>query len=538
MNCPKCGTENAKEAKFCKGCGASMATELTETNVEENTVQNDAVTTVETTPTVENIVPAQPIQSNTVSAGPTNQANLEKKKFDIKSLDKKKIIVAVAIIIIIIIAIIIGKTLFSSKATTISDLFNPNTPILVEKDGKYGYINSKGKFVIDAKYEKASSFYGNYAVVSDTITEQGVEVPIYQVIDTKGKVKATSHSSSNIDYIAEYNIWIINHQLYDGNLKLKSKEGVEVGYGDYGFLVWENEAKQTAGIMTTDGKITYTYKFASGEDYLSVEPSDTDASLKEKYCRINVENEKYAIVNCNTGKVIYDFTDKYITEDDDNIFEVLDHDTFTKLETLYIQNDKIAYRSSDDVRLNYESGYVSIRDNSYNMTYLDTTTGEITSKRPTTEQVSLSEWEETTGLKKFNCDKGYGLMDGDKVVLSCEWSSVDFFSTLLYQYLKQEGKNYILASKDGKIHLVNLKNGKTIIEFNSNYVSDYELSTFLTYVDKDTNQKIVYNLLTGKSISLDSSNKVSVYTNYMIAKDGSKVTYYNTDLKSIYTTEE
>lgn len=535
MNCPKCGTENATEAKFCKGCGSSLVVEQKNTEIKESAVQASN-NVVESTIRVENTI-STPEQANVVLKQPTNQVASEKKKFDIK-FDKKKVIVIIAAIVVIIIAIIVGKTLFSSKATTVSDLFNPNTPILVEKDGKYGYINSKGKFIIDAKYETASSFYGNYAVVKTIVVEQGTEVPTFQVIDTKGKVKATAFSSSNIEYIEEDNIWIINNQLYDGNLKLKSKDGITVHYEDYGFLAWKNEAKQTAGIMTKDGKITYTYKFAAGESYLSMDPSETDDSLKEQYCRVNVENKKYAIVNCNTGKVVYDFTDKYISENDNNIFQLSDHDTFAQLEILYIQNDKIAYQSSDRVTLDYEPGYVSIRDTNYNTTYLDTKTGEITTKRPASEQVSGSEWEETTGLKKFNCDKGYGLMDGEKVVLSCEWSDVDFFGTLLYQYLQKEGKSYILADKDNKVYLVNIKNGKTIAEFNSTYVSDYELSTFLTYVDKDTSSKVVYNLLTGKSINLDDSSKVSVYSNYIKVKDGSKITYYNTELKSIYTTEE
>ena len=38
-------------------------------------------------------------------------------------------------------------------------------PIVVKKDGKYGYINTKGKFVIEPVFESASNFNGNYAIV-------------------------------------------------------------------------------------------------------------------------------------------------------------------------------------------------------------------------------------------------------------------------------------------------------------------------------------------------------------------------------------
>ncbi len=548
MKCSNCGAENNAEAKFCKGCGSPLVNEENSNNepvavLEETPIQNAELnTTVEATPIAENGDTEPSTNNQNVEVNPTvMQTQPAKKKMDLKNI--KKFIPIVVAIVIIVIGFFLVKNLFRSKSTSISDLFNPNTPILVEKNGKYGYINTKGKFVIDAKYEYATSFYGNHAIVNGVAVEEGKEIEVYQVIDTKGKVKASSPYKEAIKYIADENVWVINSQLYDSNLKKKTKEGIVVSYVDEGFLTWYDESSKKAGIMNTDGKITYTYKFANGEDYLSIDPSETDESLKEKYCRVNVENEKYAIVNCQNGKVIYDFTTNYISTHDDNIFEITTTSPYSRIEILYLQNDKLAYQStSSDIYLDYEPGYLQIRDNSKDYSnrysYLETSTGKIVSNRPNSDTSIPSEWESTTGLTKFSCDKGKGLMKGDKVYLACEWSDLDFFSPLLYQYLKKEGKDYILATKDSKVHLVNLKNGQTVTEFNTSYISDYDLSTFLTYTDRDTDKRVVYNLLTGKTISVEKSNSISTYSNYIKVKDGSKITYYNTDLKAIYTTEE
>ena len=46
---------------------------------------------------------------------------------------------------------------------------------IVSKDGKYGYINTKGKVVIDIKYSRAGLFVNGYAIVND-----GTKVFLYK----------------------------------------------------------------------------------------------------------------------------------------------------------------------------------------------------------------------------------------------------------------------------------------------------------------------------------------------------------------------
>ena len=92
-----------------------------------------------------------------------------------------------------------------------------------------------------------------------------------------------------------------------------------------------------------------------------------------------------------------------------------------------------------------------------------------------------------------------------------------------------------MAEKDDKTYIVNLKNGKTVAEFNASYIYDDELSTFIYYDDKSTNKWVVYNLLTGKEMAIDKQNDLDTYSNYITVEEGNKVNYYNANLKLIYT---
>lgn len=276
--------------------------------------------------------------------------NNNKKKFNYK------------ILIIVVIAIILaigGYLLFTKKSknkltTDISAIFDSDQPIVVKKGKKYGYIDIDGNILIEPKYDNATSFNGNYAIVRLDGT--------YQVIDRKGEMKIETTYSNDIKYVSDHKVWIIKNKLYDSDLKQLTEEDKVVSYEDNGYLSWTNSNQ--AGIMNTKGKITYTYNFKDGESYLGFTSSDTDDSLENHYCRVTLDNKKYAIVNCDTGKVIYDYTDKYIYSEDDNIYTLYaDSGYNSKASVVYIQNDKIAYQSSNpEVELDYSNGYIIIKD--------------------------------------------------------------------------------------------------------------------------------------------------------------------------------
>lgn len=535
MICPKCSTQNGDGTRFCVRCGADMMTTQSrfsmDSNIQIESQSSSAFSNVSQT-------------SNNVSSfnSETTSNNYSSNEFQKNNSNLKKIIA-----IVLILLIVIGGVFFLFKKLghhSSIKIFDPNQPIIIKKDNKYGYINTKGKVIIEPTYEYATSFIGDYAVVKANVKQDGKEESLYQVIDKKGAVKAIASSyEGSIQYVPEYDIWIIKQQLYDGSLKKITDDNTLVTYKSGGYLSWINAEKKTGGIMKPSGKVTYSYKLHDEETVISIIPSETDASLKKTYCQVAVDSKKYAIVNCDTGKMIYNFTDKYISVEDDNIFSIQTNMFYGRISTMYIQNDKVAYQaSSEDVDLSYNSaGYIEIRDDSKDYdnwySYYDIKKKQVVNTRPSSSSNNLSEFEKLTGLKEFSCNTGTGLLKGNKVVLPGEWDDIDFFGDLLYQYLKSKGKNYILTEKDSKTYIVNLKNKKTVTEFNSSYIYDNDSSTFIYYTDSETSETVIYNLLTGKRYSTSSNNSLKVYSNYITITENNKTNYYNVDLKLIYTEE-
>lgn len=504
--------------------------------------------------------PQQPINNiNNTQFQPLQQPNYnqqpnfnEQPVYDqqpIKNKKHGKTILLIVIAIALVIALAFGiKFIMGHNKTVdknIESTFDLNALIRIKKDDKYGYIDSNGKFVIQPQYTYATSFTGNYAMVSLETEVDGKKRDVYQLIDKAGTVKATADYSSDIKYFKDYDVWLINKQLYNGSLKKLSADGIKVDDADYGYFKWTNDNYTTGGIMNSSGKITYTYKFETGESYIHIDTHKKNKYVKNIYCTANVENMKYAIVNCDTGKVIYDYSDKYISSNGNNIFKISRKDTYEFISTLYIQDDEIVFQSSNkNVSLYYSDyGYIQITDDDKDYdqkySYIDLSSGQIVTQKPansTNLNMNLNEWEEYTSIKKFSCDTKYGLMSDDKVKIPCEWSYISYLDLPIYKYLSSKGKEYVIASKDNKSYLLNLKDGKTVAEFNDNYVYNVSGTTFIYYTENsDSDNKIVYNLVTGKSLSIESGTSLKIYSNYITFKKDGKLNYYNADLKLIYT---
>ena len=89
-------------------------------------------------------------------------------------------------------------------------IFDKNAPIPAKGEGGYGYINPQnGEWVLDAKYEEAGQFYGNYASV--TYSEKKA------IINRKGEEKVTAKYTDEISYHIDGNVWIkyftVEHQF-------------------------------------------------------------------------------------------------------------------------------------------------------------------------------------------------------------------------------------------------------------------------------------------------------------------------------------
>ena len=161
MKCPKCGTENEKDAKFCGTCGQKL--EEVASTPENNSSTLPEGTPVQDAPPIE--TPTDPINDVLMQPGLNNSPTSVR-----PTVSKTAIFVAIGAIVITLIAIIAFIILFPNNEEkkskeSINNKFNPEKLIAVKKDNNYGYINTKGKMVIEAKYEAASEFYGNHAIV-------------------------------------------------------------------------------------------------------------------------------------------------------------------------------------------------------------------------------------------------------------------------------------------------------------------------------------------------------------------------------------
>ncbi len=597
MKCSKCGQLITENDKFCPNCGAinQDATQLNMPNLNQSTNPNDMALAnqnpqpmnnqvVEPMPTQNNlnnqVVEPMPNQNNlnnqVVEPIPTqnnlnnqvvepiinnvqpniNQSepinvlqnqpinnvpvnnNQTNKKFPIKLII---IIGAIVVIGLVVVFVFLNKS--SGGGSTV---LNDSGLIMVKKSDKYGYINTDGKFVIEPKYIEASDFYGNYAVVKSDVNTAGEDRDVYQLIDSKGVVKAESSYTSDIKHIDKLNLWVVNGVLYDESFKQISNKDYKVDYQEGNYFKWYNSDMTAGGIMTKDGKITYTYRFLSGESYLSVNPSNKDDErVEENYCIVNVENEKYAVVNCDTGNVVHDYSEYYLSDEYNNTFTLKVVDTWDFISMFYVQDNKIIYKTEDDkVDISYYGpGYLELRDEnksySERYSYFDIANNTILTESPVIEKTEqLDEWETLTGITKKYSDSNYGLTKDGKDIIPCQWDDIDFFDPTLYQYLKSKGKDYVMGLKDSKVYLLDLKDsGKSVAEFNSTYIADSYNSAFIYYTDATTGEIVIYNLITGSKKSVAADVLFVTHLNYIVIKENNKNNYYNDSFKLIYSEE-
>ena len=454
----------------------------------------------------------------------------------VKKNNKIKIFsVFFVILILVIVFSIIGIRSNNNKYIDEVARINTNDYILIKDDEKFGYIDVNGKVIIKPKFDSAEKFINGYAKVKEGDT--------YKLIDKSGKVKFEVKEKNDIVYIDEYNIWIINKNLYNDKLKKLNKKNTVVRYYSNGYLRWINESDKTAGLMDYNGKITYKHKLESEKDHFNILAIGAQNNKKDsnKYCTVNYNNNKYAIINCATGKVIYDYTENYISNEHSTYFDIKKSDNYSFVERLIIINDEIAYKSDDKdvVIYNYDDYYTITNTPDRKFLYLSKKDGKITEKQPDIEEIKV---EKTTSEKlldvKINkCDSGVGLKSDSGRKLSCEWDDIKLFDEIVTNYLISKNKYYVLVQKDEKTYIMNLSNKKKIAEFNSTNVILNNGSLFAEFVDKDNGEKIVYSLSTGKSNKFDKDSNISLYSNYFTVKKNGNLEYYNLKLKKIYSSE-
>ena len=472
-----------------------------------------------------------------------------------KKLPIKQILIGVVVLTVLVAGYFCISKMFKNDDEDIAylEILDQDKLIPIEENKKYGYIDTKGKVVITPQYDSAGKFYDGYAVV--TVKNDETNQKVAYIIDEKGNVKMQTTpqyyiANYLVQYIVEDKVWIIEEKLYNKDLKLISGETMLVSYDD-GVYTYYDAATNTYGIMNAKGKSIYAYQ-ATGDEIASFSASEVSEELEEQYCRIKVTSDdkdydKYGIINCSDGKEVVAMDNKYISVSDDNIFTLYDgKDSYSDEEKLmYIQGNKILFQTSakdGDVNLDYENGgYLEIYDytKSYSegrYSYYIIATGTTTTDKPD-DSNEVTEFEKITGYSEFKCQNGYGLMQDEKVVLSCEWEDMDFLSVNVYKYVKKNAKKEVLMlEKDDKTLLYDLKKKESLFSFNATSITDYSGSTFVKATDKESNEVVVYNLVTNKYQSFSKDFDITVYSNYITVEDDTTIKYYNTKLENIYTT--
>ena len=450
----------------------------------------------------------------------------------------------ILITICIIIAVLVTSLFFiigngNNNSKNLSLIFDKNKLIPVKENDLYGYISPQnGKMVINPQFKIANSFYGNFASVS-YLENDSIR---YGIIDKTGKIKLSTDSSYKIKNLSLYGLLIVDDVLYNKNFKALTDNFTKVKYENYGYLSYikhdKDEKNIECGILNSKGKKTFSYKFKDSESSFSCSMGDNSEALNENYAVININNEKYAIINLENGKMIYDFTDKYISAFDDNIFKIYNKNS--NLESVIcIYKGKIAYETNSDVDISYydyDKEILQIEDLSSDSniySYFDLSKKSNLNEKP--EKSIQDTLKSLTGYSVFSENNKLGIMKNDNVILPCEYDDIDFLPLTTFNYLKNTKKaEYVIVKKGNNYLLINLKNSKVVENFNAFSISSYQTSTFIKGKLRDSNEYIVYNLLTGKYTRFDSSSTISVYSNYItVFKDGD-LTYYNIDLNEIY----
>ena len=462
-------------------------------------------------------------------------------------------------------AVVIGLILFfvlrggkkGSEYASLNYIFDPNKPIVIESNNLYGYITSSGKTMIEPKYKKAGSFYGDYAVVTVENTNESSYLDyVYQIIDRKGKVIVTSESYTAPKYYTDYDVWVIDGALYDSKLNRIIDEGVTVSYESDGFFSFVDYAHNTSGIINSKGKVIFKWEGTS----VSLDISENDNLEDDLYATVTVYKEKQVIVSLKSGKVLYTVDDakkKYIYVSDDNIFSLRNRDDYSVLNYMYFKDDKLVYENSElydldledynkgILKLNYGSKYKDLGKTS-RYAYYDINTKKESENKPSSSSSTSTDIdmdELTYGYKQFSCSSKDGLMAGENIVLPCEYDNIDFVNSSLYKYVKMEKKqDLVLLEKDDVTTLFNLKNKKELISFDTTSVYDYSTTTFIKatiYGEKYTKENIViYNVLSGKSMTFEGDKDISIYSNYIVVEEDDSDVYFNTNLEQIYVAKK
>ena len=449
-----------------------------------------------------------------------------KKKTQTIKINQNMLMIAVICIIAFIGLIIIFSKITNSNNKKMY-IFDNNRLISIYQKGLYGFINRKGEVIVKPQYDYIMSDSGKYIVVE----KDGK----YYIIDNNGNIKLESKTS--ITYNADFDVYVADSKLLNNNLRQLSPKKINVVHSGYGLYKFISEDGETAGVMDVTGKIIYRQKIEKG-DNLYIYIGDKREDQEEIYCVITPDDKAYQIINCKTGKIIEKYTQDLISAAGNNIFYIKDIGN-DEIKTIFIRDNKVELelKGTTNVRY-YENGYIEYQEND-TVKYYNLKTKKTLDKEPN-DLISAdnrTEWEKLTGYKKISCTRQYGIVSDEKIILPCEYDKITYLPNKLYEYLKLNGKNYIIATKDKVTYLINLNNQKKVKEFTTDStINTTQNSPFIYYYDSD-NKIVVYNLNNNKEETYEAES-LDVAGNYFKLHKDKKLIYYNSNFEKIYETDD
>lgn len=514
---------------------------------------------------VNNSINSQYIENNNQQVNLTTNEpviNNQNNNNKFKSLINKKTIIIISCIILGIVVIVfafkfLGNSSKSINAVDTKSLLDPNKPIMIEENNKYGLISSKGKIILEPIYSNISEYYNNYAITTKKVGDE----TIYQIVDINGNIMVDNINDKPY-YVEGYNNWVYDDKLYNSNFKVISDENLYIDYEEYGYLTYSNYNTNISGIMNGNGKSIYEWEGT----LISLTVSNNTYNDKELYSIVKDLSDKTIIINLKNGKVMkkLENPDKSIYAEDDGIFKAI-NSNYDYDEWYWFVDNKLAYYANEVIDemsvYDYENRILQI-DYGYDyeelgkekrIYYYDAKNNKMLDEEPKRKAYKLDDinrygaldnydeiLEEFYGYRTVYENEKYGINKKDSIILPNEYDRIDFIDLNVYNYFKDKGKELVIVRKDKKAALLNLKNKKSILSYDNASITDNENSSFLNinlyedsgYTPKET---IIYNLITGKQMSIPKNSTLDVNSNYIIVKDNNKKVYYNTDLEEIYS---
>lgn len=372
-------------------------------------------------------------------------------------------------------------------------------------------INTKGKVVID-NYSKLEEDCDYFYI----ITKREGNNKYYYIIDNEGK--ELYKDKDRIYYYPKHNNFLIGKDLYYNNQKVASNivlDDNKIYSGDY----FSYSDKSTGGIIDYKGEKKYQ---ANIDKFLYLESTSKRDMLEHNYCIIN-KDYQHAIIDCETGDLIIDYSSREIEELNNNVYKISNV-------VFYVDSSKrLVYYDKQPNEINYNVKYFI-----NNKLLLGTQLMNTIDGMPYDNVVVSSKIESDNNIKTTLCrnvDMYYGMSINNEEVLPCIYDNISFFYNKINDYLKD--KVYVILTKNNGITLYDIKKEK----FFNKVESITYTSPFIVY--EDNGNRYVYNLKTDDNKILKETDKVKIYDNYYVIEtlDVDNMTsneeYYGLDLEKI-----